>query len=571
MKILVSLTILLVSVIYGLPNLLLAFKLGNDYAPLVITKNSPIARDEAYAYAPQVKHILEGNFTVGDILVEEYKNYPTPFLGETLPAQIFALLAAVTGSIPKAFVAADFIFPPIIFLLLFLFSRILIKDQLLALAVALVATISRDLIAVLPYPHETFLYLTNAEGRNYFLHLARAFHPQLTFIFFLGAFLSLKNLIEKPKNKINILAFGVLLGSLFYSYLFYWTYFLAFVSFTLLYLLIKKEMVAVKNLATSLTIAAVIALPYLWNMFNFYQLDLAGDFTLKSSSLHIGIPITIARYLILALAFLLLVKTKGKETMNKVIVFLFLISGVLLPIISNLIIGQDLETMHYIRRAIMPVATVALFIIIYKLLGDKKKFLKAFSIIVIFAILIFGIKSQLIATNSVASYQTIDPNLQMLFLWLNKNTQANDVVGTLDTTLNYYLSLYTHHKLYFPPTDRTITPTEEGAIRYTTLANLLGIDPTWQKQNLDNVLSYMFIYQAYTKGIGLDFNSPARHHAEELIDNYSNGNWQKNLALYKLDYVVLSFQEFPVSSPNLEFTKPITSIGEYVVFKRIDI
>lgn len=568
MKILISVTILLVSIIYGLPNLLLAFKLGDNYAPLVISKNSPIARDETYAYAPQVKHILEGNLTVQDILVEEYKNHPTPFLGETLPAQIFALLALITGSIPKAFVAADFIFPPIIFLSLFLLSRILIKDQLLALAAALVATISRDLIAVLPYPHETFLYLTNAEGRNYFLHLARAFHPQLTFIFFLGAFLSLKNLIEKPKNKIHILASGVLLGSLFYSYLFYWTYFVGFVALVFLYLLFKREITVIKNLMLAVIIAAIIALPYFLNMFKFYQLDLASDFILKSSSPHVGIPLTIFRYLAIAIVFLIIFKAKTKEKLPKMLIFLFLLSGVLLPVISNLVIGQDLETMHYVRRALLPIATVVAAATIVKLIDRKETFVKVTSVLAIFGVLVFAVKSQIIAANFVAKYHTIDPGQQFLFSWLNKNTNPNDVVGSLDTTLNLYLSLYTHNKLYFPPTDRTITPTEQGVARYTILANLLGIDPVWQKQNLDNVLSYMFIYQAYTKGIGLDFNSPKRHHAEELIDNYSNGNWQNNLALYKLDYIVLTAQEFLVAGPNLEFIEPITSVGEYVVFKR---
>lgn len=571
MRILICLAIFLVSLIYGLPNLLLTYKLGNDYAPLVITKYSPIARDEAYAYAPQVKHILEGNLTVQDILVEEYKNYPTPFFGETLPAQIFALLATLTGSIPKAFVAADFIFPPIIFLLLFLLSRILIKDQLLALAAALVATISRDLIAVLPYPHETFLYLTNAEGRNYFLHLARAFHPQLTFIFFLTAFLSLKNLIEKPGKLVYILFMGISFGALFYSYLFYWTYFVGFTGLVFLYLLLKKEIIVLKNLMSASVIAAIIALPYFLNMFKFYQLDLASDFILKSSSPHVGIPLTIFRYLVIAIAFLFLFKAQAKEKLPKMLIFLFLLSGVLLPVISNLVIGQNLETMHYVRRALMPIATVVLTATIVKLIDKRETFVRITSILAIVGVLVFAAKSQIIAANLVAKYHTIDQDQQFLFWWLNQNTKPNDVVGSLDTTFNQYLSLYTHNKLYFPPTDRTITPTEEGTIRYTTLANLLGIDSTWQKQNLDNVLSYMFIYQAYTEGIGLDFNSPKRYHAEELIDSSANGNWQKNLALYKLDYIVLIPNELPVSDPNLEFAKPIMSIGEYVVFKRTGI
>ena len=65
-QIILSVLVILVSFIYGLPNIIMANKLGSDYNPLVISQKSPIARDEAFAYAPEVNYILKGHFFLKD-------------------------------------------------------------------------------------------------------------------------------------------------------------------------------------------------------------------------------------------------------------------------------------------------------------------------------------------------------------------------------------------------------------------------------------------------------------------------------------------------------------------------
>ena len=129
MKILLPLLIIVMSVIYGLPHLIIVKKLGQSYDPLVISASSPVARDKTFAYAPFVKFILKGNIFLGESYTKEYSSYPTPFLGETFPSIIMAILSLATGSIDRAFLAADFIFPPIILVLIFLIAKIYIKSN----------------------------------------------------------------------------------------------------------------------------------------------------------------------------------------------------------------------------------------------------------------------------------------------------------------------------------------------------------------------------------------------------------------------------------------------------------
>ena len=71
-QLILSSLIILVSFIYGLPNIIMINKLGSDYNPLVISDKSPIARDEAFAYAPFVNYILKGNLFLKEAYVAEY-------------------------------------------------------------------------------------------------------------------------------------------------------------------------------------------------------------------------------------------------------------------------------------------------------------------------------------------------------------------------------------------------------------------------------------------------------------------------------------------------------------------
>lgn len=564
-KIILSAFIIIVSAIYGLPNIILAAKLGKDYQPLVIHKDSPIAKDETYAYAPQVKHILEGNLFMSEVYVSEYQNFPTPFLGESLPAILMAILAKLTGSLSGSFIAADFIFPPIIFLLLFIVTRLFIKNFFFAASVAFLTTIARDFIAVIPYPHETLQYITVAEQRNFLLHFSRAFHPQVTFVFFVLAFISLVKVLSSPGKWVPVAVLGIFFASLFYSYVFYWTYFVAFMAIIFGFYILKRNFQVVRSLVLAGVIAFILVFPYFFNMYSFYKLEIADDFIAKSSLAYLDLPLTLFRYLTIALIFAQVTKLKDP----KLAAFpLFILTGVLIPLISKIVIGQDLETLHYLRRAMMPFATVAVFIIFYNIFIRSKKIIYFTAVILLAIIAFLGIKTQIVATQTISPYHRLDKDLEEVFVWLNNNSRKNEVIGSVDTFFSRYLPVYTHNKVFFPPADRTITPTYEGVERYAIVANLLGIDPKWQKENLTSTLSYMFIYQAYSPGIGLDYNSPKRFFAEDLIDKLKNTEPAVFLDKYQLDYIVVTPQEREAVSPKpTSVLKPQTAFGQYLIYK----
>ena len=563
-RLILSSFIILVSFIYGLPHIIQINKLGSDYNPIVISGKSPIARDEAFAYAPFVNYILKGNLFLQDAYVVEYASYPTPFLGETAPSLIFGVLVKLTGSIEKAFIVADFIFPPIIFLLLYKLSCLFIEHKLFAGSIAFLTVIARDFIAVIPYPHETLQYLTFAEGQNYLLFFSRAFHPQLTFILFIAAVLLMIKLLKNPTNKLTTLALGLIFGILFYSYVFHWTYFLLTFLFVVTYSFMKKDLRATRALVLSGAIGILLGAFYLYNSWQFSQLNFASDFITKTSLHNLPLPLTLLRYLAITLFFLAVVKLKNYQS---AVLCLLLLSGVVISPLSKLVIGQDLETFHYLRRALMPIATIAFFVITYYFIRQKKNLLSIISIVIFSAALFLGLRTQIIATEKIQAVHQRDKTQEAVFNWLRQNTSKDSVVGSFDTTFSSLLPVYTENYVYFPPTDRTITPTAEGVERYAILANVLGIDTNWQKKNLDNIISYLFVYQAYNDQNKLDLNSPKRHQAELQIDFIAKSSLEKEIKKYKLDYIVVTPDDLEIVRPNPDFLKAVVSINDYIIFK----
>lgn len=561
-KFILPVLVILTSLIYGLPNILIVLSHGELYTPFTLT-NSPIARDEVFAYAPEVNYMLKGHLFLKEAYVAEYASHPTPFMGESAPSLVFATLAKLTGSIESAFVAGDFIFPPLVFLLLYIITNTFLRNRLYSSAVAFLVVIARDFIAVIPFPRETWQYLTFAEGQNYLLYFSRAFHPQLTFIFFGLSFIFLLKVLTNPSSKKYVILLGVFFGILFYSYIFYWTYFVAFYALVLAYLLIKKEKRAITALVFSSCIAFVIASPYLYTIHSFYQLSIAPDFVAKSSLKNVPLPFTLIRYLLIALLLFLSVRKKDKKF--KVFV-LFILTGVLIAPVAKLIVGQDLETFHYLRRALMPFATVGIFTFIYFIFKKRKNVIIFLSFGIIFTFITYGFNVQMVASKVIQASHTKDLYREDVFTWLRANTPKESVVGSVNTDFESFLPVYTQNKVYFPPSDRTVTPTYEGVTRYAVMANLLGINADWQKKNLDNIISYLFIYQSYDKNLNLNLNSDKRKEAEAEISIQSEGLWKQTLNKFKLDYVVITPLERDQVKINANLLKNEVSFGRYTIY-----
>lgn len=573
-KITLSLLIIIISIIYGLPHIYFANKLGKYYSPLIVTGYSPVAFDEGTLYAPAVNYILQGHIFLQDLYVAEYSNTPTPFIGESASAIIMAVLSRITGSIEKAFIAADFIFPAVIFTLLYFFARYFIQNRYFAMSAAFFAAISRDFIATIPNPIAMWNYLKYGENAGEFLYLSRAFHPQVSLVFFILGILSLTNLIKKRSAFQTVLT-GLILGLTFYTYIFYWTYLLFIIVMAVIYFVLHRDQQIVSRLLFSLVIGLAIAIPYLWSTYNFYISTLAEDFTQKYTLTNAPVPVTIFRYLFLsaALYFFLKIKKATKTDLNKDLIDFYIIlilGGILLPLLFKLL-NKDLVILHYIRRALAPFATIAVFVIAKNLIEYYKVTAKTLTVFAIFCTIftaVFATRVQLIASQSVKDAHKDSKNLKAVYNYLNKFTNKYSVIGSLDEDFNSYLPIYTQDKTYFPPTLRTVTPTGEDVQRYAVISNLLGNTVDKQRQYLDNYLSYVFYFQAYNQSTKkFDPNAPKVTAAKNNLGVLAKQNLQEQLNKYRLDYLIINPDELPSVKPQYMFLKPEASVSGYIIFK----
>src|SRR3989304_7442496 len=241
-QILLALLIILITVIYGLPHLILFSKLGKNYTPFSLFPNSPSA--------------------------------------------ILAGLSFLTGSLGNAFIVSDFIFPPILFLIIYLFLRNYLGNIYYRLTTSFLIVTARDLITLIPYPISTFKYLTAASHQEELLFLSRTPHPQISLIFLFAGVWALYKLLSKPDHKRFIFLTGLFFGLLFYTYMFYFTFFSLFFLLIFIYFLVKKDKMIVKSLLISGLITAIIASYYIYNVIQFYRLDIATDFSEKLKVLN---------------------------------------------------------------------------------------------------------------------------------------------------------------------------------------------------------------------------------------------------------------------------------------------
>ena len=100
--------------------------------------------------------------------------------------------------------------------------------------------------------------IVNYEGGTKPLEFSKLDIPQFGFIIFLLAMLGFIKALKKEKLHPALLA-GVLFGLLFYTYMYYWTFFTAGILLFLIAAVFKKDMRRIKSVCACLLAAALVS------------------------------------------------------------------------------------------------------------------------------------------------------------------------------------------------------------------------------------------------------------------------------------------------------------------------
>lgn len=545
---------------------------GGNYAPLGGGEGpqSAVVTEEVYTYVPEVREITEGKFPVRDTQLGKYKYTPSPFVGETLPAMIMALLSKLTGSVEAAFAAADFLFPPMtVWLIYWLSCRLGVTRQwsLLTAAAAVTAT---KFIELFPYPRPLWDYVVRLKGSDDFLFFSRNFHPQLSFLLFAGMLAVVIEALHVGGWR-RIMVAGGLIGAQFYTYFFNWTATTVMLGILLVWHIWEGNWKLAKRLAATSLIGFIFSLLYGWEMLQFRTLPMYENFVLKNSlpaKSFIGVS---ARYLVMIFAVFWL--TRRRRTLSLTVLIAAAMATILLPEVAQLFLGRDPEGKHWIRRLLMPLAfpLVAVFIgEVYrrqtwlKLKRRMGMIVARFGIVAVF---LFGVRIQINASEKYAQWFRRSEEKQALFHWFNLNGKTGAAVATLDSGLVAEIPAFTTLDNVVPITTRSIATTDETLDRFLEVALMYQITPddvefllrtdkissddSAREQELARILpdvqgSWVSRIFYFTANEGGQVFALPRQKQEEAVGAYRQRLEQTSAnphSLYRIDYILLGPKE----------------------------
>lgn len=477
---------LLVSLIFGLPHLLIPLFLGglNNYQPLTVNNVPLLTFEEAFTYGAQAREVCDGHPFSSDAHLFETKNLPSNFA--PLPSLLAGGFGCLIGSIPWSFAIFDFILPPIIFLVIYvLFSRITHQVHLSILAGILVLTTEQMFLFLPPLSlgmlGALWEILTVSGKETAFLEFSRFPFPQLAFlVLLLHLFFSLRAL--QDKKFWQIVPASLFFGLLFYTYFYYWTFALANITFLLLIFLNQRKSTEAKILLLILSLALLIAIPYLIRFSQFHSWAGAKD-VLERMGLEQGRFRNLyrtAQYFIFAFIFFKLLRKKD-------LVFWFFFSLIVGGIISlniQILTGYTLQSWHWTTRVINPLVIMILVYLISQKLGEKSKFGKfaTYSLIFIFVLRAFVL--QFVSSKNSFEGYTLPKTTLESFTWLNQNTPPDTVIISPSFETNSLIPLFTHNNVFLPIGNVTIASNQQIIERFLITSKFFEINQNKLAENL---------------------------------------------------------------------------------------
>lgn len=493
-----NLTILIlvicVSLIFGLPHLLIPAFLGQEsssYTPLVAGLESVcgITHDESLFYAAQLKEIFDGKPFFSDVDLYEYRNTPNPF--STFPYFLLGNFAKLLGSVQRLFIFADFIFPPLIFLFSYIFLLSLTEEALVSIFGSMLLVFGLDMlrsVSAIVKAWSGYQYAFWNFPPNNPLSLSRFINPEFSLPFFLLALFSFHRCIKEKSLFYSILS-GILLGMLFHSYIYFWTFFLAGISILFLFYLFKKDFLRIKLILLVIGIGVLISIPYFMRQIEFSKFvnhdDILSRYGLVKGRFvewHSTIECLIA-------IFLLFIYKKVKDD-DFLFLFSFMVGGIIC-INSQIITGSTIQNHHWLFLTIQPFFIFILSFLISRFAKKQKEshFRRKmnFSLILKFLIvflLVSGLVKQTVYASRTYSTYTLTNEESELFTWLKENSKRDDVVLSLNRRINDLIPVYTYNKIFLPNGILTFASDEEIIRRLIISFKLYGTDEAYLKENL---------------------------------------------------------------------------------------
>lgn len=540
----------LVSFIYGSHHFYIGAELKNDgnvYYPVTVASS----RDEIL-YAARARAVMAGQWKAGDIAIAG--NEESPALLPLLNPIIMGGLGKVLGSLERAFMVSDFLFPPLIFIGLYALAFELTGKKKFALLFAVLFMFVPKFFTTLPPFTPGLLkkslssFLPDPSNGLYF---ARYEYPKVTFVFFVSAWYFLVRALRRG-GKRNVFFAGVGAGLLFYTYLFDWVYFFGGMGVMLALFAWGKHREYARRLLAVMGIGMLIGSLYWVNFFALRALPHFDDIAAR-----IGVELgrnlrweTVWKsYARIALFVpLMWIMVKRKRTLSALVVIAFLLTYFFVVNIQ-LVIGFNPHPDHWHRVQYLTIALAAGMLIERAVRAQWRS--KARVAGVALGIYVMGMASfQQVLFSKISAWRyAVDAAYAKSYEWIEEHVPQTAVIGSVSSLTNVELPIYVHRNVFLPNGFHTTISNREIWIRFMLLSKVFNVSSADFAGQMDDssVLRPLF-YDTYRDR---SFDSYFRTDAVNALPVYVYNRlstFYETLKLpdalpYRLDYVYFGPRE----------------------------
>lgn len=429
---------LIAAIIIAWPQAYFRYDNADTYKGIGITG----AGDDEVSWLSRVREAMDGHKTFSCIYLKDGKD--EPYLVQPLGTNIFASPGALFSlGINETILFSKFFFSFVVFLIIYAFIYLFSKEKLAALASTTLLVLGRD---ILSRGGITELITTGITTTK-FLNFARPVNPLMTYFFFFGFLLFFWLFIERRQWRWGILS-ALMLGLSFYDYFYTWTLLYVFCGLLFIISLLRKKTGDAKRILWVLLGAAVIAIPYFFNM---YQVIAHPNYTETAQRFGLISGRYLDHGLLAPLLFIVVLLSFPRRLKDRYFFALALAAAPLIALNQQIITGKNLSNVHYHWYFTWPIAIIFFVMILLFWLYQKKRAFKIVAASIVFTAIASGIVAQwgsyLVNESGVIEKQRYGQVMD----WLDKNGQKEEVVFSDEETSSWVviftpLNIFYHFK-----------------------------------------------------------------------------------------------------------------------------
>jgi len=373
------------------------------------------------------------------------------------------------------------------------------------------------------------------------------------------------NRISLQKDYKNLLICAVIIGLLFYSSLFHWTFIYAGIGILAIYSFILKKYNNVKKIIFIYLSSAILLIPYLLLYLKNTSQNSYPDVIARAAIQYSSIDLTYTPFFIAVIVvFWSIHLITGKKELglkeNFYLIFSFLI-GLVVLLNQHIITHFSIEPAHYylsngsIWIMLTIIVSIQYLVSHYKI---KSKFNVLFLILFIVIIGIFAI-NQVRNSNLLTDYYKIENNQLDAINWFNENAKPEEVVVSLSERNNMLIPAYTDLNIMSTFAIVTSSTTDENIERHYikykifNTSNKVFTDFVSSNERQTDGYSWLFVHKYHKSSLEKGELPP--HVLNKLIREYAEYDIQSFLKekKYRLDYILYTEYDKNISQIDRDF------------------